>query len=108
MDKKKPENYFSLLDIERSDEWVKEAAEEVKKFIKDREHKFQTLTLSFFSKHNPRMLALFAGIPDLSGDTFNIQSLFYYMGYIKGLSVGEDKGMKKVQLAELEKMMGDD
>lgn len=106
-EEKKPESYFEVLEIDRSDKWLEDASEEIKNFFKGKEDMFKSMTIHFLMKHSPNVLALFAGVPELGGDILDLQQLFFYVGYLKGLEQGEGRGKKSKEIEGLEKLMGE-
>ena len=106
MDKDKPKDYMEALEIDRPDDWMDTATEEIKEFFKGKQNLFEHMTMSFVMKNSPKVLALFAGIPDLGNDVMSLQKLFFYVGYLKGLEQGEGRGVRSKEIDELDKLMG--
>lgn len=96
-----PKTYLEALEIDKPDKWLEEATEEVKGFLAQKEEVFHSVCIHFLEESNPEMLAFLIAIPPLNPGTVNLCKLFYHMGFLKGLSVGESRVVRNQQLKKL-------
>ena len=99
------DSYLKQLEIDRPEEWVDKATEEMKTFFQGKQDMFKHMTVTFLAKHSPNVLALFAGAPGLGGDVMDLQKLFLYVGYLKGLEQGENGSKRSKEIESLDKLM---
>lgn len=96
-----PKSFAQELGIDRPDKWKEEAIEESQRFITQKGSMFQRLSLNFIAEQNPELLAFLASVPLLSPALVNVMKLFFCVGYIKGLSDGEDRAGRDNQLKKM-------
>jgi len=96
-----PKNYLEALEIDRGDEWLGDALEDVVGFLKQKGKVLQNIAAEFLAEEEPEAIMFIATIPSLSSALVHLCQLLFHVGYLKGLSDGESKAARDEQLKKL-------